>query len=190
MTDIARLPAGLAVQLLGNMGSWAYVEALDKGQLLRGFVQDGLLSAALGNAPSEPLASIAYSWAFQGDVAFILDNRGKIGLIGRDGSMLVPPQFDDAEPFVKGLALVRQGDKFRFINAKGEIASKPVWDSAGSFSNGLAPVQQNDQWGLINTEGEVIAAPAWDSEPWFYEGMAVVQKDEKYGLTNSNGSFP
>ena len=83
--------------------------------------------------------------------------RSKYGYINRKGKIVINPQFDYAWPFSKGLARVRSGDKYGYlnhftsvnrvefllrfgdkygyINPQGEIVIKLQFDDAGSFSN-------------------------------------------------------
>ena len=89
---------------------------------------------------------------------------GKWGYIRRDGSFGIVPSFDGARSFHKGLAAVRKGDLFAYINVAGEYVTEFEFRFAGDFDEcGIAVVQlgpsHNDfdgHFGYMNTSGEVI----------------------------------
>lgn len=53
----------------------------------------------------------------------------------------VPPQFVEASPFAGGLARVKIGDRWGYINMQGQPIIEPQFDDATSFSDGLALVR-------------------------------------------------
>ena len=71
----------------------------------------------------------------------------------KTGTFVINPQFDYAEPFSDGLAVVRIGDfetgKDGFIDKTGTFVINPQFDDARSFSEGLARVRIGDEWGFI-----------------------------------------
>ena len=52
--------------------------------------------------------------------------------------IIIKPQFDEADSFSEGLAAVRVGAKYGYIDKQGKIVIKPQLDCAGPFSEGLA----------------------------------------------------
>ena len=52
--------------------------------------------------------------------------------------MVIHPSFDEAETFSQGLAQVRVGEKWGFINKSGSIAIEPAFDEVDRFTNGTA----------------------------------------------------
>jgi len=49
----------------------------------------------------------------------------------------------------EGLAPVKIGDKWGFIDAKGHMVIDPLFDDAYCFSDGMAPVKLKKKWGFI-----------------------------------------
>lgn len=49
--------------------------------------------------------------------------------------------------FAQELALVRENDKFGYLNTDGSWAIQPTYKSAKNFSNGLAAVYNGLLWG-------------------------------------------
>ena len=52
--------------------------------------------------------------------------------------------------------MVKQNDKWGYVNTKGEIAIPCVYDDANYFFEGLAKVKQNGKWMIIDSNGQVI----------------------------------
>ena len=88
-----------------------------------------------------------------------------MGYIKRDGSCLVPAQFDDAYDF-DGLGVVKIGQKYGVVNKKGEYLIKPVQDEIYSIDG------TNRNYGIFK-DGRII----------------VAFSDGKYGLLKNDGSW-
>lgn len=104
------------------------------------------------------------------------------GYIDLKGEWVIPPEWDAAEPFSEGLALVSKGDDIGYINTTGELEIRlegSQWLTAESFSEGLAAVKTVDElWGYIDQAGNV-QIPCIYQEAWeFSDGLAHVV-DEK-----------
>lgn len=122
------------------------------------------------------------------------------GWIDRRGTMVIAPQWADAEPFAEGLAVVgtrrpredggvswtetRQG----FVDRTGRVAIPLRWDRATSFSEGLAAVQVKDRgWGFVDRTGAEVIAPQYEEAAPFSEGLAAVKRDGRTGLVDRTG---
>ncbi|MCK5371155.1 MAG: WG repeat-containing protein, partial [Cyclobacteriaceae bacterium] len=95
----------------------------------------------------------------------------------------------EAYSFSEGLALIRNGKKYGFINQKGDIAIKAEYDDANYFKEGLAAVMKNDNWGYINQTGEFVIEQRFDAAFPFSNNFAVVKSGGKFGLINKNGDW-
>jgi len=76
---------------------------------------------------------------------FAARKKDKYGYFNRKKELIIPYQFDEAGPFLCGLALVKKGTRYGFINTKGEIVHDFLYSFAGKFSNGkcLAAIGRN-----------------------------------------------
>jgi hypothetical protein len=104
----------------------------------------------------------------------------------KTGTMVINPQFDEAQPFSEGLAAVRIGGeedgKWGFIDKSGKFVINPQFDKTDDFSEGLAPARLGDEktgkWGYIDKSGKFAIAPRWESVSGFRHGLAVVHTGE------------
>ena len=62
-------------------------------------------------------------------------------------------EFDYVDNFKKGFAVVKEDDKWGYINTKGEQIIEYEFNDVHSFNKGLATVQKDGKWGYINTKG-------------------------------------
>ena len=89
--------------------------------------------------------------------------------------------------FHEGLAMVKKGDKYGFIDKTGKEVIPTIYDAAGNFHEGLAIVKKDDKWGFIDKTGKEIAPCIYDDAGDFHEGLAVIQKDGKRGFIDKTG---
>ena len=99
----------------------------------------------------------------------------------KTGKLLIPAQFDFAYPFSEGLAFVKVGKKYGFIDKTGKMVIHPMFDypdgneeDCGFFSEGLACVKFKGKIGYINTKGEFVVPPRFDKAEKFTDGLAMV----------------
>ena len=95
---------------------------------------------------------------------------------------VIRPQFDGAWSFSEGLAAVKMGDRYGFINKQGQYVANPQFDIASSFSEGLAAVKIGDRYGYINKQGQYVINLLFDFAYSFSEG-------ERRGFINKEGQF-
>ncbi len=76
---------------------------------------------------------------------------------------VVNPQFDDAKRFSEGLAPVKIGDKWGYIDKTGKYVVNPQFLRAEVFSEGLAWVEmggeQGYKFGCIDKTGKFVINP-------------------------------
>lgn len=121
---------------------------------------------------------------------------GKWGYVNGSGQLVINPQFDYAEEFQEGRALVCLGTPcswwdppapndslWGFIDTSGKVVVTPQYPSASSFSEGLASVCTGDcssnptkpfSRGYIDREGKVVIPTQFGIAASFSEGLAQV----------------
>ncbi len=115
------------------------------------------------------------------------DNPAKYGFANANGELIIPFQFDQASNFMDGLATVRQGRKWFFIDESGKeaISMDPELIGimeVGSFNEGLCPIRKTiilnkkptTKYGYINTEGKLAIPAQFDQAGIFQDGLAIV----------------
>jgi hypothetical protein len=116
---------------------------------------------------------------------------GKWGYIDTGGHLVIPTQFDSANPFVEGLARVNLGSQVGFIDKKGQYAINPQFYEGGDFHDGLAAVRADGGWGFVNKAGTYVIKPHFQTaDPnGFSDGLAGVCIPGKCGYINRSGVF-
>lgn len=115
----------------------------------------------------------------------------------RPGKYVINTQFQDARPFLDGLAAVKINNKYGFIDKTGKLIIPHQFDNVGiwyfAISEGLIswpiPVQVSEKWGFIDQSGNYVINPQYDDASSFREGLAAVKKDGKYGFVDTRGKF-
>ena len=107
----------------------------------------------------------------------------KWGVLGADGTEIVPPAYDRVYSFRDdGVAKVRQGDRYGFIDRDGDVIVEPEWEKVGAFSSGRCPVMRDDRWGYVGRDGSLVVPLRFDYAWDFVDGLAVVREgDEETG---------
>lgn len=88
-----------------------------------------------------------------------VQQNGKWGYVKQinpfDKELAIAYQFDHATSFSEGLAVVKKGGKFGYINAEGSLVIDCQYEYATPFKNGVATVKQNGKLIQIDKTGAV-----------------------------------
>jgi WG containing repeat len=122
-----------------------------------------------------------------------VSKNGKIGFIKEDGEWAITPRFKGSfrTGFREGAALIRVGEKERFINKQGEFFT-PAFDFTRPFNKGVAVVMVNNKYGLINKQGKFIISPQFAEEPrgnFTQGGMLVKNNGQEQCIDNSGAQI-
>lgn len=120
------------------------------------------------------------------------DGPCKFGYMDKQLNIVIEAQFDRAEDFSDGLALVQLKDKWGFIDRTGKFVIQPRFKEARSFSNGLAFAAMGHyiRLGYINKQGKFIQMP--DEVERFGpngEGLIPVKINDRWGFINIEGKI-
>ena len=110
--------------------------------------------------------------------------EAKYGFIDKTGELAIPLRFDPVQGqmetmslsrFTEGLAPVRFGNLYGYIDHKGDTVIRPMFRYAGQFSEGLASVTTSDgQKGYINKTGLFVIKLTSGTGGQFKEGLATL----------------
>jgi hypothetical protein len=129
--------------------------------------------------------------------------HGKWELIDPRGNVLLASSVLDAlhvtalDALEQGLAGVKVGDKWGYIDRTGKWVIEPQFASSGGFGNGYAAVQRdsNGAYGYIDTKGNVVIPYRYEDAGEFEEGtqppkgLAPVKTEGKWGYIDRNGKL-
>ena len=98
----------------------------------------------------------------------------KFTFIDNSGRVISEARFDGAKTFSEGLAPVKVGSLWGYINRDGAMAISPQFDDAMSFSDGVAAVRQSGFYGYIDKSGVLVIPAQFKQASDFHEGLAYV----------------
>jgi len=123
---------------------------------------------------------------------FAVEKDRKTGFIDRTGKVVIPFQFDRANGFHEGLALVTLNGKKYFIDPTGRIVFEAKFDVVRDFSEGLCAVNRGEKtmpnngvisdpgkWGYIDKTGKVVIPMKFTHAESFSEGLAAITVGDK-----------
>lgn len=102
--------------------------------------------------------------------------------------------------FGEGLAAVKLGGRWGFMDTDGEVVIPARFALAGTFSQGRASVQLagrpgrdgnagGPKWGYLDRAGELVIPASFDDARRFSEGLAAVALDGRWGCTDRAGAM-
>ncbi|HET9326409.1 MAG TPA: WG repeat-containing protein [Candidatus Eisenbacteria bacterium] len=121
-----------------------------------------------------------------------VESHGKWGFVDRRGLPL-PRRFDEVGAFSEGMAPVRQGLLWGFVNTLGVIAVPLNFDAVGDFLGGCAIVSQSLGYGLIDYEGLFVVKPRFEAlrpaDSVFHDNRALFTLFGKNGYVSRAGTI-
>lgn len=134
---------------------------------------------------------------FSENIAPYKKGMWEYGYFNRDG--IIVHEFDLASfgkktfsnpgTFSEGLASVKIGLDYGYIDKDINVVIKPMFYEAGTFSEGVAPVCNGIKWGYIDKTGGYVLEPQFDAAGNFSEGLAPVKIGSKWGYINKDGEL-
>jgi len=160
------------IRPVANYGMWALHDQRRSPNIPFEFIYDSIALDEFGRAAVN-------------DRIFIKQN-GQYHMINYYAQKIGSP-FDEARPFFErgGLAAVRRGDYWGFIDAHDNVIIDFIYEDARSSSFGLAPVKLDGLWGYITVDsypeeymdrffGRVVIEPQFLDARQFVSGTAPV----------------
>ena len=114
-----------------------------------------------------------------------------VGYIDKTGKWVIPAKFDVAKDFdaKSGLALVRTGDQWFYVNSKGVELKVEDTESWGNFSEGLAEGKKGVLKGFYDAKGQWVIPPKFEDVRDFHNGYAAAKLNGKWGLIDKKGNW-
>lgn len=115
---------------------------------------------------SEGRAAVAVSSAAGGAL---------MGLIDRDGNMVIPAEYDDLSWDGSRYAYVDLDGRHGCLDRTGRVVVMPEYDGIGEFDNGFAVVWRDGLHGYVNEEGTLVGEGLVYDEAWSVGADGVAQ---------------
>ena len=114
--------------------------------------------------------------------------NGNFTYINPSQEISLKAQFDWVKPFSEGMAAVKMGYKWGYIDKTGKL-TRFRFDSAEPFLEGLALVKINNKYGYIDKTAKLIIALQFDDAKSFSSGMAAVKIADKWGYIDKKSKI-
>lgn len=102
-------------------------------------------------------------------------------------SIIIKPKYQQAGPFTEGLAAVKLGGKYGYIEKDGRCIIPYKYEAAGVFAEGLARVRMNGRYGFIDNTGKQVIPYKFSAAGDFIKGLAEVVLSGKRGYIDKTG---
>ena len=118
----------------------------------------------------------------------VRNSEGFYGYLDKDGNVAIECNWEWAEDFADGFALVGEDEDWGeadFIDTNGNT----VWEDVGTLTEGLIKVRESQgYYGYIDKKHNIVIPCIWGYAYDFCDGLAVVQGgNNMYGYINTNG---
>ena len=115
------------------------------------------------------------------------------GFLDASGKTVVPFEYEHAEAFSEGLAVVSKNNLYGYIDKAGKTVIPLKYELAFSFSEGFAAVSEYGKYGFIDPAGRTVIPVELDFAGRFSEGLAFAAKGEegssaKWGYIDKSGN--
>lgn len=112
-----------------------------------------------------------------------------MGYADQDLNLVIPAQYEEAEPFSEGLAVVKLAGKYGVIDKKGQEILPIKYKSISKYACGLMWLGTEEGFVLINQEGKRILGDSY-KESFSYtcsENRIPVERDKKVAFFDVDG---
>lgn len=142
-----------------------------------------------GNTAFELPIEYAFASNFIDGLAAVQSLNLTFGYVDKKGNIAIDCQFNSADHFMNGRAIVMSGDKYGVINKKGEFVINPQFDRM-KWDDGRYIIQMGDVYGWCDEKGKIIINPQFESAVPFVGGkLAPVTMGKQCGYINKAGKI-
>lgn len=121
----------------------------------------------------------------------IIDGKKVKGLVNKKCKIISKPKYQEIY-FIndKEFYVVKNDDKYGFINKLGEEIIPVIYDNIGfNINENLIPVQKGGKWGFINRQNEIKIPFEYDEAYAFLNNLAFVKKGDFYGCIDTKNNI-
>lgn len=113
-------------------------------------------------------------------------NRNESKASGND-KWGVTEKYDAAGPFSNGLARVKKGIKWGYIDTTGSVIIPFKYNEVENFHDSIARVRVGQKWGLMHVSGKELIKPLFSFIGEFIDGKAKVLLEGEEFFMNKQG---
>lgn len=103
------------------------------------------------------------------------------------GQSVTPSIYDEGGEFVDGIAKVRKGSKWGYIDKENNEVVPCIYDVCEKFTDETAKVSKDNKWGYIDKRGRIVIPCVYDKIESFVNGKAKVRKGFRWGYVDQIG---
>ena len=108
------------------------------------------------NSRSDIICNFNIIEGYHEGLALAIDENLNYGFVDDSRNTIIPFQYNLAQNFSNGLAVVMVGNKYGYINKENMMQIDAIYDLAEPFSNNIAKVNINGEEYMIDKNGEKI----------------------------------
>lgn len=154
---------------------------------LRQYMSEVQLENKIEVPKNRPLATRKIEYSFS-DYVPVKSPGGTWGY-KQYNDLVILPKYQEAGAFQDGLAPVKLGGKYGYIDKEGQNVIPYKFEKASVFSEGLAMVRLNGKVGYIDRYGKQVIPYKYSDGGDFIDGLAEVFFDGKYGFVDKTGEW-
>lgn len=162
-----------------DVGSYIRISSIDSsGKELYGIILDN------GKVIEPKFDWIHYFDSVNG-VLGMVEINGKFGLIGKNGSYILEPKYEEIRAFDDGMTQVKVDGKYGLMNADGRMVTGIEFEELGAFVRGVSLVKKDGKWGILKIDGSYKVEPKYDQIFIMENEIQVIENGVKKVLDGS-----
>lgn len=165
--EIGHIGEGYATVRMGN--KWGYLKIGSNASPRRWFEEAGPFKEGFAYVKGNLLGTAQY-WFINTKLQDAIGSR-----------------YDAASSFSDGLAAVKQGNRYFYLQANGKRLNDSTYAMAHAPDEGLLRVLQDGKWQYLRSDGTPLTENSYDELFPFSEGLAVYQIEDEFGRINREG---
>lgn len=117
---------------------------------------------------------------------FVVKSEDKFGLLGKDGSTILPVEYDKIIRFNEKRIFVKKDGKDGLVDFSGNEVAPVIYDEIKPFQAGLIMVKKDGKRGIIDGDGKVLLPAEYD-KIYLQNDKFYVEQDNRHGVMARDG---
>ncbi len=165
-----------------------YVNPFSEGKAIATVNKKALIIGKKGEVLIDNLAGINGTYSFKNGLARFQDFERHYGFLNERGEKVIAAQFDVADDFENGRAIVQVQNKYGVIDVLGKFIIEPKYDFIFDLEDGFFQIKNEDgTTGVIDQNGQQILQPIFQDVFHIQKKFFNVEKDGLNGCYDLTG---